>query len=187
MFFKQYSDLCKTMKRILVASGGIGGVIKSPYFHVALVITIVSYGSWGKENWWSNVFSIIPGLIGFTFAGFAIFLTLGTDTYKRMIAGKDDDNESPYMVVSATFIRFIVVQLLALIFALVSSSVNELPAIFDQAITSILELCLWGISYLVFIYAVMLAIAAGIALFNAASWFDELETKNKQQSEDHKA
>ena len=100
----------------LDAYGGISALIKSYYLFASILITIITYNFWMTKEWWHQVISVTSGILGFTLGGFAVFLSFGNDKFQRIISGKvtDEEGESPYLEVSATFLYFISVQVTTL-------------------------------------------------------------------------
>ena len=119
----QYSGIQKLFARYWVAYGGFKSFIGSPYMHASLFITIISSGTWLQNDWVNIPISVLPNIIGFSLGGYAIWLALGDDKFRANISGKTKDGgESPFIIVNATFIHFIVLQILALIAALIGKS-----------------------------------------------------------------
>jgi hypothetical protein len=142
--------------------------------------------------------------VGFSIGGYAIWLGFGDEKFKAVIAGRGGANElSPYMEVSATFCHFVVVQLLAIIFALGAAAMNfdgsriailrEAAAMFGlqwSQVAAVLRPLSDFLGFFLFIYALATAVAAVFAIFEVARWFDSyrtaqqaLERKRSQQRE----
>lgn len=169
------------------AYGGWKSLFKSAYFWTAAAISAMLYPNWSAPEWWDTVLDIIPNLLGFSLGGYAMWIAIGDDDFRKLISGEDGDGKpSPYMEVNAAFVHFIVLQMLAMLLALFAKAYYfKLPP--DHILITILGgslkyLCLAGhyFSYLIFIYALLSAIAATFALLRVSSWYDENQTqKNK--------
>ena len=119
----QYTGVVKIFRRYWNAYGGWNSVIFSPYLHFSILFTIVAYGTWTTHNWYDLPISTLPNIIGFSLGGYAIWLALGDDKFKASISGREvGELESPFIKVNATFVHFIFLQIVALIFALCAKS-----------------------------------------------------------------
>ncbi|KGW92039.1 hypothetical protein Y048_4560 [Burkholderia pseudomallei MSHR456] len=83
--------------------------------------------------------------------------------------------------ISASYVHFIVVQTLAIICALVAAGMNFPTPEFlmtwiadiglpPDVTMSVVRLTGWGISYLLFLYALALVVAACMVIFRTAHW-----------------
>ncbi|MCI2285295.1 hypothetical protein L3081_20310 [Colwellia sp. MSW7] len=117
-------------------------------------------------------------------------MALGDDKFRASISGKTKDGgESPFIVVNATFVHFIVLQILALIAALIGKSqpIYNSPLCIQRFL---LDLAPWlyevslvisvassFIGYFLFIYAIFSALAATMAIFRIAGWLEVYHVK----------
>ena len=117
------------LSRYWRAYGGITALFKSPYLWLSVVITIFLFPHWSKPEWWDDVLSIMPNLLGFSLGGYAMWIAIGDDDFRKLISGEDEDGKpSPYMEVNAAFVHFVVLQMLSMIFALFAKAYFfELP------------------------------------------------------------
>lgn len=159
-----YQGTNKIIKRYWERYGGCWALITSPYFHASILVSLVSANAWINEGWQEIVINVMPNLLGFSLGGYAIFLAF-TDHKFLSILKKDGNDDSPYMVVNASFAHFIVVQVLALLYALVSSSLV-------WAHVYILSEILSFVGYTIFIYSLFSALASVFALLRLASWYN---------------
>lgn len=169
--------------------GGHKALLKSTYLWLAVILTILLYPQWSKPGWWNDVLSIMPSMLGFSLGGYAMWMAIGDDDFRKLISGEDEDGKpSPYMEVNSAFVHFIILQLLAIIFALFAKayffSLQK-----DNFIFHFLgefwfyNICLSGyfLSYFAFIYALLSALAATLALFRVSSWYDENQTQKMKK------
>ncbi|MDQ2107633.1 hypothetical protein FKN90_04290 [Vibrio sp. 2017_1457_15] len=117
----------------------------------------------------------MPSVLGFTLGGFAMWVAIGDERFKSLIAGTDEDDEiSPYMEVNATFTHFVLLQLLSLLLAILASSYS------DVVITNLYMVIgarfYAFFAYFLFIYALLTAIAAVFAILKVAKWYDDFQT-----------
>ena len=195
----QYKGALKLFKRYWVAYGGLKAVTLSPYFHLSLLITIISYGSWINPNWVDTPISVLPNIIGFSLGGYAIWLALGDEKFRYTISGKSKDgSDSPFIKVNATFVHFIILQVISLLFALIVKSkplynspldwqhyaLNIAPWLYD--FSNIAHIVASFVGYLLFIYAILSALAATMAIFRIAGWLEVYHMKQNQQEERRK-
>ncbi|MGL6465122.1 hypothetical protein [Aeromonas sp. Y318-1] len=195
----QYKGALKLFKRYWVAYGGLKAVTLSPYFHLSLLITIISYGSWINPNWVDTPISVLPNVIGFSLGGYAIWLALGDEKFRYTISGKSKDgSDSPFIKVNATFVHFIILQVISLLFALIVKSkplynspldwqhyaLNIAPWLYD--FSNIAHIVASFVGYLLFIYAILSALAATMAIFRIAGWLEVYHMKQNQQEERRK-
>ncbi|MFB2863048.1 hypothetical protein [Aeromonas sp. MdU4] len=164
--------------------GGFRAIFNSPYFRVSIILTIILFPHWIKPGWWETVLSVMPSVLGFSLGGFAMWMSVGDNDFKSIIAGKDDeDSVSPFMEVNATFAHFILLQLLSIVLAIISKAYDI--KISTQSVSYNLlgdflfyfDFLLYCVSYFIFIYALLTAFAAVMALFRVSSWYDDMQTK----------
>ncbi|HDV1994505.1 TPA: hypothetical protein RHX29_004600, partial [Escherichia coli] len=73
----------------------------------------------------------MPNLLGFSLGGFAMWIAIGDEAFKKIITGDEESENgeveySPYMSVNATFVHFILLQLLTIITALVTKAYSSI-------------------------------------------------------------
>jgi hypothetical protein len=178
-----YRDVRDILGRYWAIYGGLAALLRSPYFHLSIVLTAVTAESWLYDRWWSTSISILPNLLGFTLGGFAIFLGFGDEKFKAIIAGNEPGEVrrfSPYLSVSAAFLHFVVVQVAALLWALVASALYfDLPDARLAAIGSLFGILGGAVGYWLLLYSLCVAVAAGVAIFRVASWYDSYQTNSR--------
>ena len=129
--------------------------------------------------------SVLPNLLGFTLGGFAVFLGFGDEKFKGIIAGRDEacpDEHSPYIEVCSAFLHFVLVQVLALIAAIIAKSLAFDPIFLPQSVIGCIQATRWVgdlLGYWLFLYGVSLAAAAAVAIFRVALWFDRFQTDTR--------
>ena len=187
----------KLFLRYWKSYGGIKSVLVSPYMHISFVITLFSYGIWLENSWVEIPISVLPNVIGFSLGGYAIWLALGDDKFRISISGKTKlGDDSPFMKVNAAFIHFIVLQILALLFALISKAepLNNSPLALQLWF---LDLTPWMlefylgltyianfIGYFIFTYAILSALAATMAIYRVAGWLEIYHASKKDEEKE---
>lgn len=160
------------------AYGGRQALLRSPYLRGALLVLMLTVPFWARSDWWDQVIAVIPSLLGFTLGGFAMFLGFGDEKFRALLAEPDeDDPDAPSLFVGlcATFVHFILVQGLALGFAVVvkawSFSVAWPPPL--DAVVYGLRLLGGAVGYGLFLYAIASMLAATMYVFRVAIWYEE--------------
>ncbi len=192
---RSYLNVGRIIARYWRAYGGWGDLFASVYFHAAVLICASSYGFWTRvprENiapWWDLVIAVVPSLLGFTLGGYALLVAFLGEKFRKSISGSSARSdgktvESPFLVLNATFVHYIVVQTLALVFAtlaktchgteeyslihVIASFLNVSPIALGK-----MAVGLWGIGFLLFAYAMTLSAAAAFAVFRIGTWLDK--------------
>jgi hypothetical protein len=186
-FFSSYKDLNEVFRGYWKIYGGWKDFIKSPYLHVAFLFTFIffPYGKKGSE-WWDLPIDVLPNLVGFSLGGYAIFLALGDDGFKKIIAGKDrlenTEDASPYLHANTTFFHFIVTQISSLLISIFTKIMTD--AVRDEAgnIPMFLDVISF-LNFSLFLYAITLTIGATVELYRLAGWYDKHAEYLKGQDE----
>lgn len=174
---KSYLGVWKVLRRYWRAYGGLPALFVSVYLHVAIILTLGMMPYWLAKPWWDTALSVLPNVLGFTLAGFTIWLGFGDDRFRKRLSApsKGNGQTSAFMGVSAAFVHFVVIQICAL-----------LGAVWAQAMEFSLPYGHWlvpfkvwlaplghALGFLLFVYALTAALAATLGVFRAASWYDE--------------
>jgi hypothetical protein len=123
------------------------------------------------------VISVLPNLLGFTLGGFAIFVSFGDARFIASLAAEADDTAQPsvYREFCATFVHFILVQVVALILAIVTKGM-WFHASFPDYIAKALPIAnmVWGgLCYGVFLYALTSVIAIALHVFRISTMYEQ--------------
>lgn len=178
-----YSGVVKNFSRYWQTYGGISALFKSPYLHSSLIFLLISSHYWINDEWWDLSISVLPNLLGFSLAGFAMFICFGDEKFRSLLAEQNDD-KSPtiYMRVCSTFVHFILLQFLALIFAVLFKSLYfyfQWPDCLKDTIyigTTISR----ALGFLLFLYSITSMLAATMAIFRMCFWYEvHQNTQNK--------
>ncbi|WP_322880833.1 hypothetical protein [Pandoraea sputorum] len=158
-------------------SGGWGEAFRSREFHIAVFVTVLCTHFWIECEWYEQVLSVMPNVLGFTLGGFAIFLGFGDERFKGLLAGKDDGDseESPYLGFAAAFVTFVFFQILSILYAIVAKSLSFPTPKFLYPIANYLHtgyIFSSFLGYFLFIYALTLALRATLRVFRLARWYD---------------
>ncbi len=172
---KSYAGVGKIFARYWCAYGGSRALFSSPYLHVSILLAGLMYPFWLGCDWWETALSTLPNLLGFTLAGFTIWLGFGDEKFRTLISRAKPNRPSPFMGVSAGFAHFVVVQILALIAALWAKAMDfPLPSeCWLHEYIHLIAIPGQYIGFLLFIYALLSALAATLGVFRAAFWYDQ--------------
>ncbi len=178
--------------------GGWREVARSPYFLVALFATVVSVFNWTAVDWWDLPISIVPSMLGFTLGGYAMLVGFGGESFRSMISGKKvqadgTTKESPFINMNASFVHFMIVQSLALFFAILAKTIHgkndhSWLSLFSKLLhiapgtLGLVALPFWGIGFLLFMYAMTLMVAAVFSVFRVGTWVDKLSPPKEASS-----
>lgn len=174
-------------KRFWVAYGGSKALIRSRYLHFALLLVPFCWGSWSVPDWWDTVIGVLPNLLGFTLGGFAIFVAFGDSRFIASLAEAEADPNQPsvYRELCATFVHFILVQVVALVLAIVTKGMwfeADLPAALEAALP--VANMVWGAAcYLVFLYALTSVIAVALHVFRITTMYELHQRMTQRQEE----
>jgi hypothetical protein len=103
--------------------GRWSGLVTSPFFVAAVILTVICAPFWWDSSWWSLSTSLIPAILGFSVAAFALLMSIGDDSFKlRFGQVRPGRKKSALSSVSTAFFHSIVVQILALGLALVGGA-----------------------------------------------------------------
>lgn len=157
--------------------GGARALVRSPYLHVALALLALTFNMWTGPGWWDTVIGVLPNLLGFTLGGFAIFISAGDEKFRSSLAEPDEDNPGKptvYLSLCSTFVHFILVQVLALIFAVVAKSWWFYAPWLDpvRPALPVLNTVAGAVGFGLFLYAVTSVVAATFHVLRIASMFE---------------
>lgn len=119
-----------TFIRLWKDYGGWSALLKSGYLRLSLVVFVLYevglYYSCGKMGAGVDlVISVVPSLLGFSLASFAIFLTFGGEKFQRYLIKADTETEganktkvNAYMDFVAAFGWFLIIQTVSLLVAM---------------------------------------------------------------------
>lgn len=169
-------------------------LLKSGYLWLSVVLLLPTAHLWLVGDWWLEPLAVLPNVLGFSLGGYAILLAFGDNGFQKILvletssAPADDEKKTIYIRVSATFLHFILVQVLALMVALVAKSLNfppeEIPLIIlPSAASAGGRYVLGALGFFLFLYAMNLAIAAALSVFKLSEWFESyLKSQVKREA-----
>ncbi|MBF0455556.1 MAG: hypothetical protein HQL72_12170 [Magnetococcales bacterium] len=144
--------------------------LRSPYLLISFLVLCLSWPTWTCTGWTSKVFAIIPSLLSFSAAGYAIWFTFGTTSFGEQLSEIGKKGEASYrkldsffMEMNAAFVFFIGTQLLSLLLALIAD-----PWLPEKGPLTGFILVVSAFSYWFFLYAVCLIFAIALKIFQSA-------------------
>ena len=153
-FGKQWGNQARAISHYWKIYGGPRALLLSPYLHLSLILTIICFWFWASKTTAAEIaIGVLPNLLGFTVGALAIVLAFSSAPVFETLAERGEP-QSFYMKLTASLIHFILVQVLALVSAIVARITES---------TSVDVFAL----FLLF-YAVLVTFAAGIQLFLTA-------------------
>lgn len=183
-----YRGVFSIYARYWRAYGGLAALVRSFYLHTALVITLICTNAWLTAGWWDQVTAILPNVLGFTLGGFAIFISFGDEKFRQLLAEPDEDElDAPtaYVKLCSTFVHFILVQIVALLVAILAKAMyfpwENSPAFFKAALPWLNGVAGY-IGYALFIYSLTSALAATMHVFRIASMYESFHQSSRDSN-----
>lgn len=171
------------------AYGGFAALLKSPYFYASIIITGILFPAWSQLGWWDDVLSIMPNLLGFSLGGFALWMSIGSEKFRDFLAEKDkqcgeceacnsnndctNDDPSMFTMINAIFLHFILLQVLAILLAMICKTyVDHFDLVAMHSKSKLVLASFYCASYFVFIYALVSTVALSIGLFRVTTIYE---------------
>ncbi|OTG61224.1 hypothetical protein B9T36_02145 [Acinetobacter sp. ANC 4204] len=170
------------------AYGGFRAFWASYYFLIPLIITFFCTNHWlNNKLWMADPLAILPSLLGFTLAGYAMWLSVGNEKLKILLSSKFDKEKknsySLFMQINASFIHFVIFQLITLIFvyflkyndaAFFIKKIEEFYVLYDitYAVLNFFSNLMNAIGFFLFIYSVFTMLATVFGIFRISYWID---------------
>lgn len=184
---KVLSTNVKALHKAWKIAKGWRGLFFSLDFLLALIVWLLTSPYWLTNSWWNQVISVMPNILGFTLGGFAIFLGFGSDSFKKILVGRDHLKDSPYLSVSSAFLLFVTFQLMAILYALCAGALRIPPPDFLAPYTELLKWGRWvtdGLGYLLFIYSLALSLRAALRIFRLSRWYNDFLVEEDDHEEE---
>lgn len=164
-FFRSWGNLTGEIRRYWALYGGWRALLRSPYLHVSILLSILlNICPSANFDPASETLSILPNVLGFTVGALAIILALSSSEFFAYMIdnGKDD---LLFMMTIASFVHFIIIQITAILGALIGSA-------YPLALIHFLNT-------LLLLYAILTTLAIVIQLFQMATLFNASRKNNK--------
>jgi hypothetical protein len=177
---EEYKSFFGDLRSYWSCYGGMTRVLATPYTPIAIFVTLASWRSWHAPGWYSTPLSVLPSLLGFTLAAYALLLGFGDEGFLKFLAVTDgttsarteEKHISVLTSVSAIFLHFVVVEVLALLLSIIGSAVWPVPsndaAYYQMSTWQLTFAC---IATIMFDLAVVLGLAAALNIYHATRWY----------------
>ena len=169
------------------AYGGITALLRSLYFHLAVLLTAILWGQWTKEGWWDLPLSVLPNVIGFSVGGYALLLSFGDEKFQNLMARAEVRGSNAFIDLCASFTHFVLMQFLALLIAIVAKGIFIEPPNWtgdwpewSWMLIGLARYFLWFLGELVFIYALLCGAAATMRIYRLAEMFAKCAQKQSE-------
>jgi len=183
--FHQYSGVAKIFREYWLAYGGLRALLGSPYLHAAGLLLLLTQSLWLHAPWWRQSFFVLPSLLGFTLGGFAIFLGFGDAKFRAVLAEQEPEEAvNAYVGLCATFVHFILVQAIALIAAILAAAWWSEVAVTNGGAGGVTRGIHGMIGYGLFLYAIILTIAAAMHVFRIARIYATFVNADKNDTDE---
>lgn len=184
--FKQWKGVADIFKRYWRSYGGLSALIGSPYLHISIIFVLMTFGYWSNNSWWDQSLSILPSLLGFTLGGFAVFLSLGSEEFRSLMAQPDDGDttdKSTYMTVIGSFVHFVIIQIMAILISIIANaaSYTSKPYFLTENMNMTFTYILGFLGYGLFLYSIFLALSVCFAIYRMSGLFAQFDIIAKKK------
>lgn len=155
--------------------GGWKSLFTSAYFYAALILSVSGYGIWSESGWWELPQSILPNMLGFSLAGYAIFLSFGSESFRQFLSRVQAESSSAFVSLTTTFMHFVVLQVGALLVALFCGFLAKIYVPECVPLSSLLPLIQkggWFLGFTFFCYSITTTLASVVAIYRVVRLFD---------------
>jgi hypothetical protein len=147
----------------------------------------LSASFWQTREWSDLPLQVLPNLLGFALAAYALLLAFGDDKFRAFLAVRqsrratvDQFQDSLLLKVSAIFLQFVLIQIIALLLAIVSHA-HILSTL--QGITPISSATYhsWAVhlirnvyaafSFFMFVLSITTSASAAFNIYHATRWY----------------
>ncbi len=179
------------------AYGGFRAFWASIYFLIPLFITLLCSSHWlSNKDWMNDPLTILPSLLGFTLAGYAMWLSVGNEKLKILLSSKIDKEKNEYsffMQINSSFIHFVIFQIVALLYIyflkynslrFVLSKIEDYFILFNSTL-ALLDFSISlanAIGFFLFIYSIFTMLATVFGIYRISFWIDN-QNRNIKKSE----
>ena len=154
-----------------IVYGRSRALFRSPAVIISAMLSIVLVPAWWGSAWPDLTISIVPNLLGFTLGSMAIILAFPGNRLFKFLS-EDGREDSFYMEMSAKLVHFILVQVSAIVFALIGKA-------YDFSIIGFL-------GFFNLLYALSCAAMTAFALFGVAQLHNLPESSKILDEKDDK-
>lgn len=183
-----FEKICVVTKRLLkpltsfklywMAYGGWSALFCSLYLWLSIILAsiacYVNFDMPQKWAWADTASSVVPSILGFSLAGYAMLVGFGDEKFLNALRCKDKEEKfSPYMKVNASFLHFIFIQFLCIVFSSIAKMLHSEDVIY-----------FYFIGTTIFFYALFTIVSTSFSVLNLADWFDYLPGINHSDGDE---
>ena len=161
------TNLFGNLRSLYQSYGGIRGVLRSAYFQIALVLTLICWRLPLTEQWATLSQSMLPTLAGFTIAAFAILFAVLDEKSRRSLMAPEQtlQGRSPFLMLGSSIAHAVVIQMVTVIYSvLYTSKPIPTPQCLDTAAAAV-NYVLGLVGTLGLMYSLCLVPAAILSIF----------------------
>lgn len=181
--FKQWRVIRQFLGRYIRDYGGLGSILRSPFLHFAILFAVLVQKQLKDGQLQALTLQTIPNLLGFSLGAYALLFSLISQRLKGALKAIQNDNGVSYFdEMNATFLHFILMQVVAFLWVVGSQStiisdinnlfVNEFGVILYCDIFMLMKWFSDFIGLVLFIYVLLLVIAASLTVYRLARIMD---------------
>ncbi len=171
------------LKVVWDISGGWRRISRAWYTWAALLISVLCWSLWWDAAWWDLSLEIIPGMLGFSLAGFAMMLAFGDDRFRAVLSramvvtgGEGTSKHSAFMGYASIFVHYLVAQVLGLLLAIIAKAeLGILPLVGGTGIFRFAIGICHFVGFFFVVYSILMALAATLAVFRMARTADKIQ------------
>lgn len=126
----QYKAIYSALREVWASYGGCSALFGSPFLHLSILFSLLSFGTWRSGDWWDLGLGVVPAILGFAIGTFAIFVALGDEKFREMLAKGGKLRVKSVRDIYVSFVFLITLQAIAVLFCMLAAS-RPLVSIFD--------------------------------------------------------
>lgn len=177
----QFATLRRELAKYYRDYGGNYVVIRSPFLHASILLSVLSFASWSSVQWADLSLSTLPNLLGFSLGTYALLFSLMSGRMKQALKALRNRRGIRYLdEINSTFFHFILFQVVAILWAYVAKqtfvySICEALGLPSAVWNPALEIGLTFSSFVgiaLFSYSILLTVASSLVIFRLARLVD---------------
>lgn len=166
--------MIENLQHLYRTYGGIRSLLKSYYLWLSVILTVImSFGD--LSTWQDKTLSIVPSLMGFSIASFAVILSvLNATQTPKLLYGKDG-RPSAILRIASLVAHAVIIQFAALSTALIYSFMHNTTAVHIDdtvytmcginAIVSAIPATVRIVGTFLTVYGILLVVASALSVF----------------------
>lgn len=164
---KSKTGLLRTLRILYASYGGVHSLVRSEYFYVSVVLSLLCWRLRVNGSWSDLARSILPTLSGFSIAAYAIFFAVLDERTRDALRAPAEalENRSPLLILASSISHAVVVQLAGLVLAIVFLA-KPFPAVAGFSAWSVtVNVTYSALGLLVTLYGIVLVMASILSIF----------------------